>query len=124
MAHPKTARQAWVGERPKDRWHVCGHELVAMRESSVSSVPMSSAVRRMRCGPFARGCRGTWRGGGSGTRGRNDRLRGDGAVRAADDAVAFEPAYFGGGHSEQIREYGFGVLAEPRCAPDGGPRDG
>ena len=74
-----------------------------MRESSVSSVPMSSAVGRMRCGPLARRMPGTWRGGGSGTWGRNDRLRGDGAVRAADDPVAFEAAYFGGGHSEQIR---------------------
>jgi hypothetical protein len=56
--------------------------------------------------------------------GRNDRLRDYGAMRAADDSVAFEAAYFGGGHSEQIREHGFGVLAESGRAPDGCPGDG
>lgn len=56
--------------------------------------------------------------------GRNDRLPGYGAVRAADDSVAFEAADFGGGHSEQIREHGFAVLAELGRPPDGSPWDG
>jgi hypothetical protein len=49
---------------------------------------------------------------------------GYGSACAADNSVAFEAAYFGGGHSEQLGEYGFGVLAELRCAADGGPGDG
>ena len=44
-------------------------------------------------------------------------------LRAADDSVAFEAAYLDGRHPEQIREYGFGVLAKLRCAPDRGPGD-
>lgn len=54
---------------------------------------------------------------------RSDRLWGYGALPAADDSVAFEAAYLDGRHPEQIREYGFGVLAKLRCAPDGCPGD-
>ena len=46
------------------------------------------------------------------------------AASAADNAVALETADLGGRHAQQLREYGFCVLAESRRAANGDARDG
>jgi hypothetical protein len=46
------------------------------------------------------------------------------AASAADNAVALEAADLGGRHAQQLRQHGFGVLAELRRAANGDARDG
>jgi hypothetical protein len=41
------------------------------------------------------------------------------APSAMNNPVALEAADLGGGHAQQLREYGFRVLAELRCAANG-----